>query len=549
MLDTNVEIDANRPIIPVADVLTSKSGEDGLLPLETEVSTSNSADPGKVNVSIATAECDYDINPTELYQAIESKQWEHAIRLLKSDGGNGKQSGADQAKVWVVRKERDGKLRWRMMPIHASIIFKAPYGIVEAILNVAPLTAQFKDDQGMLPLHLAFRNDATDEVIDELLAAYPNAIQIKDRKGRVPLLCGVSRGNANRWKLLGSYTALAVSFERQKMNTLQKEDLEKEMMLERKVQEEAMRLLKQQNELKLKEADDMVAAVVEEVKQIKVMSTALTEEMHGKTTREKSLEYELSEVRKEKKIFEDKILAGKHAAETSEVSSEVLVKYNSFIDSEKRIKEELKILEAQRGVGPSIPDELLEDTAPINSSNIVEKVKQLGQVLKDTEQKLKDEVGAKAHVQQKLEDTIDKQLLLTEELMTVKAGLEQAQADNSDYESHIEVTKKQVDEFEGLKMAYDTRIAELTTALKHTNKQLDTLMSAAAAQKTEVEASFAVRERMLQAIARQEADMVKAATERDEITDIARALKAEVETMLVKRSPLLGITNSASGSK
>ena len=33
------------------------------------------------------------------------------------------QSGADQAKIWVVRKERDGKLRWRMMPIHASIIF------------------------------------------------------------------------------------------------------------------------------------------------------------------------------------------------------------------------------------------------------------------------------------------------------------------------------------------------------------------------------------------------------------------------------------------
>ena len=129
-------------------------------------------------------ECDYDLNPSILYQAIEAKQWEYAISLF-DDNNTGKQSS-----TWVVRKETNGKLRWRLLPIHAAVIFGSPMQLIELLLTEYPLGAQAKDDQGMLPLHLAFRQESSWEVIEELLTAYPLAIHVKDRKGRTPLQCG-----------------------------------------------------------------------------------------------------------------------------------------------------------------------------------------------------------------------------------------------------------------------------------------------------------------------------------------------------------------------
>jgi hypothetical protein len=132
-------------------------------------------------------ECDYDTNPTVLYQAIEMKQWDYAASLFLKEDIEG-QSG-----TWVVRKETNGKLRWRLLPLHAAIIFGSPVELVECLLADNPAAAQCKDDQGMLPLHLAFRNEgsASWEIIDELLTAYPQAIFVKDRKGRTPLQCGI----------------------------------------------------------------------------------------------------------------------------------------------------------------------------------------------------------------------------------------------------------------------------------------------------------------------------------------------------------------------
>lgn len=133
-------------------------------------------------------ECDYDTNPTVLYQAIEAKQWDYAVSLFVKNKIEGGESG-----TWVVRKETNGKLRWRLLPLHAAIIFGSPVKLVECLLADYPAAASCKDDQGMLPLHLAFRNEgsASWEIIDELLTAYPQAIFVKDRKGRTPLQCGI----------------------------------------------------------------------------------------------------------------------------------------------------------------------------------------------------------------------------------------------------------------------------------------------------------------------------------------------------------------------
>lgn len=181
-------------------------------------------------------ECDYDMNPTVLYQTIEAKQWEYAASLFKLRPSSSKAvSCAAEAATWVVRKETNGKLRWRLLPLHAGVIFGAPLALIELILAEYPAASQCKDDQGMLPLHLAFRNESSFEIIEELLTAHPQAIFVKDRKGRTPLNCGTrsisssnsvsstsqygdqSRTFKSVVSVLDSFTQISLSGEKQKV--------------------------------------------------------------------------------------------------------------------------------------------------------------------------------------------------------------------------------------------------------------------------------------------------------------------------------------------
>jgi hypothetical protein len=156
-----------------------------------------------------TLECDYDANPSFLYQALEAKQWDYAVKFFS------KPDGALQAATWVTRKEKNGKLRWRLLPIHAAIIFGAPVKVIELLLQEYPPGAQQKDDQGMLPIHLAFRNDSGWDVLEELLTAFPQGITVSDRKGRLPVQCASGK-NSKRASVLELYSQIAISAERQK---------------------------------------------------------------------------------------------------------------------------------------------------------------------------------------------------------------------------------------------------------------------------------------------------------------------------------------------
>lgn len=140
-------------------------------------------------------ECDYDTSPTSLYQAIQARQWETVLSLLLTFD----ESPAIQQEIrtWVVRKEPNGKLRWRLLPLHAAIIFQAPFGVVEQLILHFPAATNCKDDQGMLPLHLVLRNHPLEwRVLEELVTAHPAAVFVKDRKGRTPLQGGVAAVSA-----------------------------------------------------------------------------------------------------------------------------------------------------------------------------------------------------------------------------------------------------------------------------------------------------------------------------------------------------------------
>jgi ankyrin repeat protein len=126
------------------------------------------------------SEMDYDTGGTELYRAVEARDWDTAIARLESHPA--------EAKIWVSRKEYNSdKIRWRLLPLHATCIFRSPLALIEALVDVYPEAAQRKDDQGMMPIHLACRNGASKGVVLTLLNSYPASLGEKDRKGRNPL--------------------------------------------------------------------------------------------------------------------------------------------------------------------------------------------------------------------------------------------------------------------------------------------------------------------------------------------------------------------------
>jgi hypothetical protein len=134
-------------------------------------------------------ECDYDTSPTDLYQAIEAMQWDFVLGMFSDNVSEvAAQSVNQQCATWVVRKESNGKLRWRLLPLHAACIFQAPSMVILLLLQEFPHSAAAKDDQGMLPLHLAFRQQPMNfTVLEELMTAYPSGVTVKDRRGRTPL--------------------------------------------------------------------------------------------------------------------------------------------------------------------------------------------------------------------------------------------------------------------------------------------------------------------------------------------------------------------------
>lgn len=125
-------------------------------------------------------EVDYDHGATDLYRRIENKDWDGALSRLEH--------APHEARAWVARREPSGvKLRWRLLPIHAVCIFRAPLALIEALIEVYPDGPMQKDDQGMLPVHLACRNGASKGVVLTLLEAFPESLEVKDRKNRTPI--------------------------------------------------------------------------------------------------------------------------------------------------------------------------------------------------------------------------------------------------------------------------------------------------------------------------------------------------------------------------
>jgi hypothetical protein len=148
-------------------------------------------------------ECDYDKNPTQLYQSLEKKAWLQVTNFLNEGTWTLKTFFPQkdpippnkQACMWITRFDKeDRSVKWSRIPLHAAIIFGAPYDIIFRLINLYPQGARCTDDQGMLPLHLVFKFKAPVIVIRFLLEEFPEAMFAKDNGDRLPTgICGDDR--------------------------------------------------------------------------------------------------------------------------------------------------------------------------------------------------------------------------------------------------------------------------------------------------------------------------------------------------------------------
>ena len=137
-------------------------------------------------------EVDYDAGATQLYKYIEDKDWDKVLHRIET--------APHECKTWIFRRESSNprKIRWRLLPIHASCIFRSPLSVIEALVGAYPDGTQMKDDQDMLPIHLACRNGASKGVVSTLLYAFPDSVKVVDRKGRTPLQLVEASSSQNR---------------------------------------------------------------------------------------------------------------------------------------------------------------------------------------------------------------------------------------------------------------------------------------------------------------------------------------------------------------
>eukprot|EP00980_Cylindrotheca_fusiformis_P029212 scaffold22753_cov160-Cylindrotheca_fusiformis.AAC.4 len=91
-----------------------------------------------------------------------------------------------QASMWVTRFDLDGRVQWSHIPLHAAMIYGAPFQVVKKLLDLYPEGIRCTDDLGMLPIHLAIKHASNANVLRMLLESFPESIFAKDNMGRGP---------------------------------------------------------------------------------------------------------------------------------------------------------------------------------------------------------------------------------------------------------------------------------------------------------------------------------------------------------------------------
>ena len=129
-------------------------------------------------------EVDYDKAPTDLFQALEARQFCYVESMYDQQNVQFNK----ECKTWVVAHgQKKDQLRFRALPLHAALVFGAPDDLVTKIFSSYPLAARGRDVKGRLPIHLAMEHHASDLIVNLIIEAFPKGIFAIDKKSKTPL--------------------------------------------------------------------------------------------------------------------------------------------------------------------------------------------------------------------------------------------------------------------------------------------------------------------------------------------------------------------------
>ena len=124
-------------------------------------------------------EVDYATNPTRLYESIQSSDWTSAARAIRLY--------PEQASTWVVRRDDNGDVVWRFLPLHSALARNPPSEFIHALVSAHPGALGEKDVSGMLPLHYAAGNRCSRNIMEMLLEGDAASVWEVDENGMTPL--------------------------------------------------------------------------------------------------------------------------------------------------------------------------------------------------------------------------------------------------------------------------------------------------------------------------------------------------------------------------
>ena len=141
--------------------------------------------PSKVLFDLEASQCDYDKNPTDLFQALEAREFKYAFEMYQRSN----QQFLKDCKTWVIANglQKGHSLRFRALPLHAAIVFNAPEELIIKILRAYPQASRGRDVKGRLPIHLAFAHQSPEQVVALIIDAFPKGFFAKDKKEMSPL--------------------------------------------------------------------------------------------------------------------------------------------------------------------------------------------------------------------------------------------------------------------------------------------------------------------------------------------------------------------------
>ena len=153
---------------------------------------------------ITSNEVDAVRNPTEVFQRINSGNWEGALDAVRRN--------PQEARIWISRRTSDNDgLVWQYLPLHLICLqHRPPLELLQALLQLYPQAASLPTPHdGNLPIHYVCESGCEDEnIFTALLESFPKGLEGKNTMDKTPLLMCHAKSRNVLQKVLRQRTPL-----------------------------------------------------------------------------------------------------------------------------------------------------------------------------------------------------------------------------------------------------------------------------------------------------------------------------------------------------